>query len=407
MCDVLFMCQFFYPEEVSSSLLPYQTAEKFISEGLKVSVLCGYPKEHNCIKGKSINKKEIKNGIEINRIKYIQFNKKRKIARLINYFSFIVSMFFKLEKCREAKIIFVYSNPPLLPIISLIANKLYKTKIVFVSYDVYPEIAVKLDVLKENSIVSRVTRSVNEQLFKKASKIVVLSEDMKEFYIHHKKIPSKNIKVIENWATESFEEIKTVTDPQFKEIKSQYDLIVTYLGNMGKAQDIQTILTAASSEQIRSKNIAFVFAGRGEKFDFVLNQKKDNNLENVYIFDYLLSERLNELLNISDMFFVSLEKNLEGLAVPSKTYSYYQAQKPIIAIMNKNTQIYKEIDYNECGFCLNNGDSKKLIDKLSDIITDSLILDNYKLNMQKFSKKYNEGRQLNEYLNVVQKVLEE
>ena len=39
--DVLFMCQFFYPEYVSSALLPYQTALGLRNAGLTIDIMCG------------------------------------------------------------------------------------------------------------------------------------------------------------------------------------------------------------------------------------------------------------------------------------------------------------------------------------------------------------------------------
>lgn len=401
------MCQFFYPEEVSSALLPYQTAKKLTSEGITVSVLCGYPKKYKEGKQDKVAKKEIKNGININRISYLQLVKKNKISRLINYFSFIFSMVFQLPKCKKAKIIMVYSNPPLLPVVSLIANRLYKTKIVFVSYDVYPEIAIELDVLRKDSFISKVTRRINERLFEKSSKVVVLSEEMKRYYVENKNIDSEKIEIIENWATENYVPTNKVINSEISEINNNYKIVVTYLGNMGKAQDIQTIIECICSKKIDNKNIAFVFAGRGEKKDNIIDVKKKNNLENVFVLDYLLGEDLNSLLNISDLFIVSLDNKLAGLAVPSKTYSYYQAKKPVVAIMNKEMQVFKEIKDNDCGVSIENGESKKLICFLNELVSNEKMLLRLKENMENLSQIYTEDKQNIKYINMINKILGE
>lgn len=44
--DVLMLCQFFYPEHISSATLPFDTACALARAGLKVGALCGYPKEY-------------------------------------------------------------------------------------------------------------------------------------------------------------------------------------------------------------------------------------------------------------------------------------------------------------------------------------------------------------------------
>ena len=44
--DVLFLCQFFYPEYNSSATLPWDTAKYLAKSGLSVGAVCGYPKEY-------------------------------------------------------------------------------------------------------------------------------------------------------------------------------------------------------------------------------------------------------------------------------------------------------------------------------------------------------------------------
>ena len=44
--DILFLCQFFYPEYISSAQLPYDTVMALSKAGFSVDVLCGYPREY-------------------------------------------------------------------------------------------------------------------------------------------------------------------------------------------------------------------------------------------------------------------------------------------------------------------------------------------------------------------------
>ena len=43
---IMFVCQYFYPEKVSSGVLPYEMASKMSEAGFEVSALVGYPKEY-------------------------------------------------------------------------------------------------------------------------------------------------------------------------------------------------------------------------------------------------------------------------------------------------------------------------------------------------------------------------
>ncbi|EGP4743493.1 glycosyltransferase family 4 protein, partial [Enterococcus faecium] len=96
--DVLFMCQFFYPEYISSALLPFQTAEALKDSGLSVDVLCGFPKEY--IKDNSkVPLHETVDGINIYRKKYLQLSRSNFFGRIVNYFSFTFMMLMNILKC--------------------------------------------------------------------------------------------------------------------------------------------------------------------------------------------------------------------------------------------------------------------------------------------------------------------
>ena len=58
----------------------------------------------------------------------------------------------------------------------------------------------------------------------------------------------------------------------------------------------------------------------------------------------------------SDCFVVSLEKNIVGLGVPSKTYSYMMMGKPIIAIM-EDCDITEDLKHYKCGIKVENGEA--------------------------------------------------
>ena len=138
--DILFLCQFFYPEYNSSATLPFDTAKHLAQNGYSVGALCGYPKEYN-FDGK-VPGKETKDGVSIRRLRYMQLSRRSRLGRLINYFSFTLSVLLHIGEIKHYRAVIVYSNPPVLPIAAIWANKLFNTKIIFVSYDVYPEVAI-------------------------------------------------------------------------------------------------------------------------------------------------------------------------------------------------------------------------------------------------------------------------
>ena len=97
--DILFLCQFFYPEYISSATLPFDTCKALRKAGSSVDVLCGYPLEY--AEGKNIPMKEEVDGIGIHRVKYIQMDRKGFLGRIVNYFSLTFMMLLHIGKLEK------------------------------------------------------------------------------------------------------------------------------------------------------------------------------------------------------------------------------------------------------------------------------------------------------------------
>lgn len=406
--DVLFLCQFFYPEYISSATLPYDTAKALVKSGVSVGVICGYPKEYSTCQ--KVPSKEIHEGIEINRINYIQLKRSNILGRLINYFSFTASVLTKFMSIRKYKTIIVYSNPPILPMIASLAYKVFGVKIIFVSYDIYPEIAIKTNTINEKSIISKTMNFINKSLYKNANKVVALSYDMKEIILKNRsQINENQIEVIPNWfenktrlsTEESYENIL------FKDVKAKEKLVVSYFGNMGIAQDLNTLIEAMKQFK-NDKDVIFVFSGHGNKLPYLKDTVAKEELKNVIIYEFLHGEDFQDALNISDVFVVSLEKGLTGLAVPSKTYSYMMAGKPVIAIMGTNSDISKDLIENKAGFAMEVGEVENLVDAIRELKKNEQLRTEMGLNIRRvFEEKYTTEKATSKYVDMIKDVLEE
>ncbi|MFZ7133070.1 MAG: glycosyltransferase family 4 protein [Eubacteriales bacterium] len=406
--DILFLCQFFYPEYISSATLPYDTAKALSQERFSVGVLCGYPKEYN--DSKSVLMNENHDGIEIKRLKYIQMKRSNFLGRLINYFSFTVSVLTRFISIRNYKSIIVYSNPPVLPMIASLANRIFGTKIIFVSYDIYPEIAIRTNIITESSIICKTMRFINRSLYKNVTKVVALSNDMKKFLLTNRSQLTENqITVIPNWFEDRpIKNIeKSYSNLLFENIKAKEKLVISYFGNMGTAQDLKTLIEAMKILKDDTK-VIFIFAGHGNKLPLVKEVVQKEEIKNVFIYDFLRGEDFQDALNISDVFVVSLEAGLTGLAVPSKTYSYLMAGKPIISIMSKDADISEDLIDNEAGYSTEVGDVSSLISAINALKNDQEKRITMGENARElFRVKYTTEKSTLKYVNMMKSVLEE
>jgi glycosyltransferase involved in cell wall biosynthesis len=406
--NVLLLCQYFYPEYISSATLPFDTAKELSRAGFSVGVICGYPKEYS--NNLSIPEHEYCFGLEIRRLRYLQLRRNHTLGRLINYLSFTLSALTRLYTMRNYESIMVYSNPPILPLVAVLAKKIFGVKIIFVCYDVYPEIAIKTKTISENSLIANAMRYINNILFKNLSKVVVLSTDMEEFILKNRvRLNKDKLIVIPNWVSETSMNINVESyNKNIFDIKAfDNKFVVSYFGNLGIAQDAGTLIEAIKILNDDSE-IVFVFAGHGNKFPQLKETIFINNLENVYIYDFFHGKVFQDALTISNVFIVTLASGLEGLAVPSKTYNYLMAGKPVISIMDKNTDICRELVENNAGFSIEVGDVEGLVESIKFLKNEPKAGEIMGKNSEKlFLEKYTVQIGTKKYIELIKSVMED
>lgn len=352
--DVFFLCQFFYPEYNSSATLPFDTARYLAQSGYSVDALCGYPREYNT--SGEVSAREMKDDVSIHRLHYIQFSRRSKLGRLINYFSFTLSVLLHIFEIKNYKTVIVYSNPPVLPIAAIWANRLFNTKIIFVSYDVYPEVAYASGSLTSGGAIAQVMRGINRSLFKRADAVVALTDEMREFLLRNRpELSEDRVVTIANWAHEAPSE--GAADARRKLGYAEDDFVVSYFGNLGVCQDETALIQAMELLKDRP-HIKFMVAGHGSKLPLI--RQAAEHLPNVRICGFLTGAAFGQAVAASSCGIVSLERGLMGMCAPSKYYSYLQGGLPVLTVAEKESYLAEESVRQAVGLFSETGDGAQL-----------------------------------------------
>ncbi|RAK20390.1 glycosyltransferase involved in cell wall biosynthesis [Anoxybacillus vitaminiphilus] len=348
--DLLILTEFYYPDIASTGKLLTQLAEDLASLGLSVDVLTGMPSYHQKQKSRNdIEKKSVYNDVYIERIPSLKLDKKNKIGRLLNYFSFTLSVLLRFYKLKNYKNVLVVSNPPLLPIAGYVSSKLYKNNFCYLIHDLYPDIAISLKVIKPNSIMAKTMDFLNDKFFRYAKRVIVLGEDMKQYLKDNKDVDEFKIEVIPNWADKNVIKVYPKQNHYSEKYGLDNKFVVLYSGNIGLFQNLEMIIETAKLLE-GYKDIVFLFVGEGGKKEKLINMVKEYNLQNVKFWSYQSEQDYPYLLSSADCHIVTLEEEAEGLGVPSKTYSYLASGRPIIAIMSNKTDVGLLVEQQQIGF---------------------------------------------------------
>ena len=109
------------------------------------------------------------------------------------------------------------------------------------------------------------------------------------------------------------------------------------------------------------EEIRFIFIGRGVKRNWVESQIEKNDLTNVFLLNPLPREKRIDFLNACDVGFVSLVRKMYGVAMPSRTYNFLAAGKPILALTENKSEVDRIITEENVGWTIPPQDSQMLL----------------------------------------------
>lgn len=329
---ILFVTAYYYPEKYTSDFLIQDKIDYFLSLGHEVIVLAPNPireiSKQEALHYKKNKIERINDNFTIYRVNSFFSKQRNKIYRVLRIFSMTFRMTKKIKNI-EFDVAIISSTPPFfLPNkISKIVRNMGK-KSVFDVNDIFPEN------LGNNWFLNLLFKSTFTKTLHRVDSIATLSLDMKNSLIK-KQIPSNKINIIGTWPKD--EDSVKVSD----KILINSNLInVFYIGNIGEFQGIKTLL---SCFPYLNDDRALHFVGGGRLSNYVQSEVKKMNSARLTYTPRVSNAEANFLYSVADANLITLNKNVIFYACPSKTPNVLLAQKPIVAMIEKESEFAKNI----------------------------------------------------------------
>jgi colanic acid biosynthesis glycosyl transferase WcaI len=372
---VLILCQLFYPETISTGQILTELAEQLAASGVDVEVVCGPP---TILKWpRRVPRVMTHRGIRIRRVWGTRFPKLNLAGRVLNELTFTASAFVYLLFRRPRRPILVLTNPPFLAVVCAVLRTLrLGPPYVHLIFDVYPDTAVRLGLLREGGLLARIWDRLNLFVYERAATVVVIGRCMKEVITGKIKRMKGDLAVngklhhIHVWCDDEAIGAAASAGGDWAErfgIRGRF--VVGYFGNMGRFHDLETVLGAA--ERLRHHpDIVFLFIGEGYKKKWAVACAQGKDLQNCRFSTYVPREELGRLLSLADVGIVSLREGQEGLSVPSKTYGLMAAGVPVLAVVPETSEIARMVREEQCGIRIRPGDEQGLADRIVELSHD-------------------------------------
>lgn len=302
--------------------------------------------------------------------KYESFENKPSIARrLFKQISVSLSLAWRMAASADKNsVVFTGTNPAILLALTPILKRLFKFKWVLLVHDVFPENMVAAGLIRENNALFKLISRYFSWTYSSPDLLICIGRDMQEL-LQAKTHGRAETAFVPNWANgEEVYPTRREEVPFFSEHAWHKHVVFQFFGNIGRVQGLENLLSGIALS--KAKNAAFLFIGGGasvpdlEKF---IKKNPDKNIK--YIGPLPLQEK-NKGLAMCDVALVTLERGMLGLGVPSKAYFSLAAGKPILAVVEDESEIARMIDEHPIGWHCS-PDSPEGLAKLIDDICES------------------------------------
>lgn len=361
------LTQYFYPDVATTGQLLTELCVSLAAHGYDVDVVTAYPTYQRTHAPAA----EEYRGVRIRRIPSTRLDKNSMLGKVLNSLTFFLSAVAVLMFRRRRAPMMIVSNPPFLPLAGTIAGFFRSVPYVFLVHDVYPDIAVRLGYIRSGGVVEWAYNLFNSIMLRRAGTVIVLSAAMKRI-IEGKLGPHKTdgttVRIIHNWADGEFiRPLERSTNGFLAEHGLQGTFVVLYSGNMGLFHDLEMLIDVAQRSE---QGMVFLFIGDGGKRKVLEDLVHQRGVTNVRFLPYQPVHRLPESLTSASISVVSLEENIEGMAMPSKLYTLLAAGNPIVAICDEHSDVRTIIDDAECGFTVRHHQAELMTERLRELMND-------------------------------------
>jgi colanic acid biosynthesis glycosyl transferase WcaI len=322
----------YYPPDTSATAKMAAAFIEPLAQKHEVTVICGRP-SYDPTERRSwkLWQTEQQNGVRVVHVGSTDYPRTQMARRIFNYLSY-VALSIPRALFARCDVVLAMTDPPFEGIVGAFVAMLKRRPFVYNIRDMYPDMAVGGSIVKPG-FTARVWEKLHRWALRRATRVIVLGEDMKA-RISAKGVAPERIDIVRDGV-----EAPTLTtalefDAEvIRAIRGDFKFVLLHAGNLGFYGAWETLLDAA--RDLQSDGVGLVFVGDGVQRARL--QELAAATSNVRFLPFFPSNKISSVLAAADAHVITIKRGLEGVVVPSKMYGILAAGRPIVAVAPKET----------------------------------------------------------------------
>jgi glycosyltransferase involved in cell wall biosynthesis len=275
--------------------------------------------------------REIYENVPVFRVPVYLAPNQGKWRRTLNHMSFAASACYQMRKLNFEPQIVIGTSPPLFAgEAALRIAKRHHARLVFEVRDLWPESVTAVGVASPENLTYRLLDRMAARLYANAWKVVPVTDRSAEALVA-RGVELSKIEVVKNAADiDRFAPgvAPRAGLPDWPRLTGKF--VVTYMGTLGMAHNLETVLDAAALLKDRP-DIHFLLVGSGARREELLRRTREKRLGNVTFTGARPWAEAPQILANSDVVLIHLAKRkLFETVIPSKLFEAMAAGRPIV-----------------------------------------------------------------------------
>ena len=406
------MSQYFPPEMGAPAARVSELARRWTQTGHEVTVLTGFPNNPTGVvpseyrgKMRRLVCKERCDGINVVRTWLIPLPNRRPYERILNYGSFCLSSSLTGMFLQRPDVIIATSPQLLIGATGWWLSLVKRVPFIFEVRDLWPESLAASGVSSEDSLLVRCLRGLSAFLYRSSDHVVVVTKAFREELISKWEVNQDKISVVQNGVeTDLFTSDGALDREQFiSGIEDKF--VVSYIGTLGLAHGLDTVLQAAAILKDKLPDVVFLLVGEGADKERLVAVAREQSLDNVCFLPQQPREDIPTLIRASDVCLVLLKKaDVFKTVIPTKMLEFMACGRTVI--LGVDGQARQILEAAEAGTYIEPEDGVALAQEVARLYSDAEIVGALGENGRRYSVEHLSRRQTaHEYLDVLERVV--
>jgi colanic acid biosynthesis glycosyl transferase WcaI len=389
-----------------------ELAHRWAQAGHDVTVLTGFPNhpdgiirpEYRRHFRRLISRERIQD-VNVVRSWLLPFPNRKPLERMLNYSSFFASSAIS-GSFLEAPDAVIASSPQLLVgLAGWWISRLNHVPFIFEVRDLWPESLVAVGVGNANSPLHRTLGKIAGFLYRRADHIVAVTPAFREFLISRWRVPAEKISVVPNGVEAG------IFCPRFPDLNLRKSLdgdgkfIVSFIGTLGLAHGLDTLLAAAERFQKTEPGILFLVVGDGADRERITGIARARGIANIRFVPQQLREKVPDYIAISDACLVLLKKSeVFETVIPTKMLEFMSCARPVI--LGVAGQAREIMERSRAGICIEPENLQELCEAIVKLRNEDWLRESLGRNGREYIiRNLSRARTADEYLEVLSEVI--